>query len=145
MKRTAKTLESLNKPSKIELIFAKDTPLKQVRHLKKVGNMFISNSALDNTVVKFESYGNYSSNNYGVNALVFTDINRIKYYFSYETLVAFEHPTSELVIRENIWGNTTGKHLNWIDRDKSKRVNTETFNEKLQELKSKLIINVPTL
>ena len=122
-----------------------DTPLKQVKHFKKVGNMFISNSRLDNTIVKFESYGNYSSNNYGVNALVFTDINRIKYYFSYETLVAFEHPTSELVIRENIWGNTTGKHLNWIDADKSKRVNTKTFNEKLDELKSNLIINVPTL
>jgi hypothetical protein len=107
--------------------------------------MFINNSRLDNTIVKFESYGNYSSNNYGVNALVFTDINRIKYYFSYETLVAFEHPTSELVIRENIWGNTTGKHLNWIDNDKSKRVDTPTFFEKLDELKSNLVINVPTL
>jgi hypothetical protein len=100
---------------------------------------------LENQIVSVTTYGNYSSSNYGVNALVFTDVNRIEYYFSYNTLVAFKHPTSDLVIRENIWGNTTGKHLNWIDNDKSKRVNTETFFEKLDELKSNLIINVPTL
>ena len=121
-----------------------DTPLKQVRHFKKVGNMY-TQDILENKIVSFTTYGNYSSNNYGVNALVFTDVNRIEYYFSYNTLVAFKHPSSDLVIRENIWGNTTGKHLNWIDDDKSKRVDTETFFEKLQELKSNLIINVPTL
>jgi len=96
-------------------------------------------------IVRFASYGNYSSNNYGVNALVFQDVNKVLYYFSYKTLVAFEHVSTGLVIRENIWGNTTGKHLNWIDNDKSKRVNTETFFEKLDELKSNLVINVPTL
>tara|TARA_B100000029_G_scaffold342354_1_gene334723 strand:+ start:381 stop:707 length:327 start_codon:yes stop_codon:yes gene_type:complete len=100
---------------------------------------------LENQIVSVKTYGNYSSSNYGINALVFTDVNRIEYYFSYNTLVAFKHPTSDLVIRQNIWGNTTGKHLNWIDEDKSKRVDTETFFEKLQELKSNLIINVPTL
>ncbi len=100
---------------------------------------------LKNDIVEFKTYGNYSSSNYGINALVFRDVNKIEYYFSYNTLVAFKHPSSDLVIRENIWGNTTGKHLNWIDNDKSKRVNTETFFEKLQELKSNLIINVPTL
>ena len=104
---------------------------------------------LENKIVSFTTYGNYSSNNYGVNALVFTDVNGIEYYFSYNTLVAFNHKSlwadGGLVIRQNIWGNTTGKHLNWIDADKSKRVNTETFFEKLQELKSNLIINVPTL
>tara|TARA_R100001015_G_C4554525_1_gene115657 strand:+ start:333 stop:659 length:327 start_codon:yes stop_codon:yes gene_type:complete len=100
---------------------------------------------LENQIVSVKTYGNYSNSNYGVNALVFTDVNRIEYYFSYNTLVAFQHPSSDLVIRDNIWGNTTGKHLNWIDDDKSKRVNTETFFEKLQELKSSLIINVPTL
>lgn len=96
-------------------------------------------------IVRFASYGNYASSNYGVNALVFQDVNKVLYYFSYKTLVAFEHISTGLVIRENIWGNTTGKHLNWIDADKSKRVNTETFFEKLDELKSNLIINVPTL
>ena len=96
-----------------------------------------------------KSYGNYSSNNYGVNALMFTDVNDIEYYFSYKTLVAFNHKSlwgnGGLVIRKNIWGTTTGKHLNWIDDDKSKRVDTETFFEKLDQLKSNLIIKVPTL
>ena len=96
-------------------------------------------------IVRFHSYGNYSSSNYGVNALVFQDVNRVLYYFSYKTLVAFEHRSTGLVIRENIWGTTTGKHLNWIDDDKSKRVNTEIFFDKLDELKSNLVINVPTL
>ena len=95
--------------------------------------------------VSFETYGNYSSNNYGVIALVFTDVNKVDYYFSYKTLVAFDHKSTGLVIRENIWGNTTGKHLNWIDDDKSKRVNENTFIDKLCELKDNLIINVPTL
>ena len=96
-------------------------------------------------IVRFASYGNYASSNYGVNALMVQDVNKVLYYFSYKTLVAFEHVSTGLVISENIWGNTTGKHLNWIDDDKSKRVNTETFFEKLDKLKSNLVINVPTL
>ena len=76
---------------------------------------------------------------------MFTDVNNVDYYFSYKTLVAFNHKSTGLVIRENLWGNTTGKHLNWIDADKSKRVDTPTFFEKLDELKSNLVINVPTL
>ena len=39
-------------------------------------------------------------------------------FFSYETLVAFRFandPCPSLVICENVWGPTTGKHLNWID------------------------------
>ncbi len=121
-----------------------DTPLKQVRHLKKVGYMKIYGQYLSD-IVRFDTYGNYSSSNYGVNALKFQDVNKVIYYFSYKTLVAFDHVSTGLVIRENIWGNTTGKHLNWIDDDKSKRVNTETFYDKLDELKSNLVINVPTL
>ena len=81
-----------------------------------------------------KSYGNYSSNNYGVNALMFTDVNDIEYYFSYKTLVAFNHKSlwgnGGLVIRKNIWGTTTGKHLNWIDDDKSKRVKKKLLNFK---------------
>jgi len=32
-------------------------------------------------ILKFSSYGDYSSKNYGVNALVFTDINNVDYYY----------------------------------------------------------------
>jgi len=75
--------------------------------------------------VNFESYGNYSSDNYGVNSLRFTDHNG-SYWFSYSTLVAFRIG-GEFHIRKNEWGTTTGKHLNWIDSDKTKREDEETF------------------
>jgi|TARA_R100000479_G_C6272324_1_gene159962 hypothetical protein len=96
-------------------------------------------------ILKFSSYGDYSSKNYGVNALVFTDINNVDYYFSYNTLVAFNHSSTGLVIMKNYWGNTTGKHLNWIDRDKTIRVDEDIFYNRLDELKSRLVINVPVL
>tara|TARA_R100000008_G_C3556847_1_gene153725 strand:+ start:895 stop:1170 length:276 start_codon:yes stop_codon:yes gene_type:complete len=84
-------------------------------------------------VVKKWNYGNYSSNNYGVHSLAFTDINNNTYYFSYDTLVAFTG-NDGLVIRKNVWGTTTGKHLNWISSDKSIRVDEETFNKKLEAI-----------
>lgn len=73
----------------------------------------------------FSSYMNYSSDNYGVHSLVFRQGGH-SFYFSYDTLIAFTSPDG-LVIRENEWAQTTGKHLNAIDPDKSKRVDGETF------------------
>jgi len=55
-------------------------------------------------------------------------------WFSYETPVAFladRDITSDLVITKNIWSNTTGKHLNIIDKDKDKRIDNHEFIEKL--------------
>ena len=79
--------------------------------------------------VRYENYGNYSSTNYGTHTLVFTDSIGYKYYFSYTTLIAFYTPKSGLVIRDNVWGPTTGKHLNWINEDKTIRKTSEEFNE----------------
>lgn len=84
-------------------------------------------------MVSFASYGQYSSGNYGVNALLFTDSKGQDFYFSYNTLVAFRTKESGLVVRENDWGPTTGKHLNWICEDKSIRVDEETFNKRYQQ------------
>jgi hypothetical protein len=81
----------------------------------------------------FNSYGNYSSGNYGVHALQFSDGNGNTYYFSYRTLVAFYTHRTGLVCRQNDWGTTTGKHLNWIEPDKSKRVDAATFKQKYEE------------
>lgn len=61
------------------------------------------------------NYGNYSSDNYGAHTLVFTDERGYEFYFSYRTLVAFWTPDKGLVVHENDWSTTTGKHLNWID------------------------------
>ena len=82
---------------------------------------------------RFRSYGDYSSDNYGVNSLEFT-IGNLSVYFSYKTPVAFSHPKTGLVIRKNDWGTTTGKHLNWICNDKSKRISGEEFERKLEEV-----------
>lgn len=65
--------------------------------------------------LNYFSYGHYSSGNYGVNTLAFEDGKGNTFYFSYNTLVAFKIKYNELFVRENVWGNTTGKHLNWID------------------------------
>ena len=88
---------------------------------------------METAVPTFESYGKYSSSNYGAHTLVFSDAKGNKFYFSYETLVAFIG-SNGLVVRENNWGPTTGKHLNWIDGgNKKQRVNEEKFNQILHE------------
>lgn len=77
----------------------------------------------------FSNYGYYSSSNYGAHTLCFTDNEGQQFYFSYSTLVAFRCDKG-LFVRQNDWGPTTGKHLNWIDGgNKKQRVNEETFNE----------------
>lgn len=84
------------------------------------------------TLPSFESYGNYSSNNYGVNALVFTLPDGGLIWFSYKTPVAFAK-NGNRVVRENLWGPTTGKHLNWIDGgDKAARVSSADFEATLK-------------
>ena len=47
--------------------------------------------------------------------------DHLKVYFSYQTMIAFEL-NYELTISENEWGTTTGKHLNYINADKTKRI-----------------------
>ena len=80
------------------------------------------------------TYGNYSSNNYGAHCLC-VELGARKFYFSYQTLVAFKGTNSKgesfFVIHQNEWGNTTGKHLNWICSDKSRRVDDKEFQKQL--------------
>ncbi len=80
---------------------------------------------------EISSYGEYSSNNYGVNSLM-VDLGTIELYYSYRTIVAFITIETGLVISKNIWGTTTGKHLNWINPDKSKRIKYDDFQVQLQ-------------
>ena len=83
--------------------------------------------------VRFQTYGNYSSNAYGAHTLQFFT-SKATYWFSYDTLVAFKPLGGPLIVRENVWGTTTGKHLNWIDDgDKKSRVDAEEFNRLLEE------------
>lgn len=59
--------------------------------------------------------------------------HNIKVYFSYKTVIAIEMG-SNLYISDNIWSNTTGKHLNDIDPDKSKRLPRAEFEKILDRI-----------
>lgn len=71
----------------------------------------------------------YSNNN-----LIAVIIGDVTSWFSYDTLVAFEIKNS-LSISENVWSNTTGKHLNLINGNKKIRISNEQFNKRVKSLK----------
>lgn len=79
-----------------------------------------------------ENYGKYSSDNYGAHTLR-VRLDTITLYYSYNTVVAFKSWKSGLVVCENVWGPTTGKHLNWIDPYKNYRVPHSLFQKRLEE------------
>ena len=86
--------------------------------------------------VKKWNYGEYSNDNYGANTIAIKLGDRTVYY-SYNTVVAFNGKNSlgeEFdCISENIWGPTTGKHLNFINPNKKLRIPRKEFENKLQE------------
>lgn len=77
------------------------------------------------------NYGKYSNDNYGAHSLL-VDLGEIEFYYSYETIVAYKDAKDNLVVSENVWGVTTGKHLNWINDNKKQRVNNTEFREMLR-------------
>ena len=81
------------------------------------------------------SYGKYSSGNYGVNCQ-YMDLGNIELYYSYETIIGYRTNGGGLVLTKNVWGTTTGKHLNWLDRDKSKRIPYDDFKNRLKSILS---------
>ena len=87
-----------------------------------------------------QTYGNYSSDNYGAHALMVT-MDGLTVWFSYQTPVAFRAGCRARVVRENSWGPTTGKHLNAIDggskEAKALRVDSETFERLYGEATAK--------
>lgn len=64
------------------------------------------------------------------------EMGRITLYFSYETLIAIEVDNFRTV-HENIWGTTTGKHLNAIDggRNKEGRFSSVEFERQVKFIK----------
>ena len=66
------------------------------------------------------------------------DLGKVCVWFSYETPVAFKEDKFHTIVRENVWGPTTGKHLNYIDggdkEAKARRVSSEDFNAALKGL-----------
>ncbi len=95
----------------------------------------------NNLRTTIESYGDYSNSNYGTHTMKVTLENGDLLYYSYRTLIAFTH-NNELFICENIWGSTTGKHLNFIDRDKKRRLKSEEFESKFDQLHNSVKLEV---
>ena len=61
-------------------------------------------------------------------------VGNLTFWFSYETVIAFEEnglSNTKTYIAENVFSNTTGKHLNMLDDDKSKRTPWGDFQQKL--------------
>lgn len=81
---------------------------------------------------KISSYGEYDSSNYGAHTLVM-DLGDLEIFYSYKTIVAYQDIQDGLVCSVNQWSTTTGKHLNWIQSDKSKRVSPELFDSMLAD------------
>jgi len=81
----------------------------------------------------FGTYGKYHGDNYGAHCIYFT-IGKLTIYYSYQTIVAFHTAETGLVVTQNNWGRTTGKHLTWIDGGKRiDRYPRETFETLLRE------------
>lgn len=47
--------------------------------------------------------------------LTHVEVGGVAVWFSYSTPVAIRRDGHDLIVRENVWGTTTGKHLNAID------------------------------
>jgi len=89
---------------------------------------------MSNNLPSISSYGNYSNGNYGINTLC-VSFDGFRLFYSYKTIVAYSDPVDGLVVRQNDWRTTTGKHLNWIDDgDKKSRLPGEEFQAKLQAM-----------
>ena len=74
------------------------------------------------------TYGPYDGN-YGTHCLQL-DFGPLTAWFSYRTLVAFQVLGHARVVHENVWGPTTGRHLNAIDNcAKSARVPAAQFEQ----------------
>lgn len=66
-------------------------------------------------------------------------------WFSYSTPIAFQG-TGKIIVRQNEWGPTTGKHLSHIDSGrKENRVSGEVFKTQLKELLSSLSLTLPVI
>ena len=65
-------------------------------------------------------------------------VGDLSIWFSYETPIAFKVYGQPRVVRENVWGPTTGKHLNSIDggteKAKARRVSSDEFDRALDAL-----------
>lgn len=88
-----------------------------------------------------DTYGRYSSGNYGAHCLR-VDFENLTLWYSYNTIIAYHfygEGSDGLTVRQNDWSTTTGKHLNAIDGgDKKRRISGNEFEKKLADILKKL-------
>lgn len=60
-------------------------------------------------------------------------MDHMSLWFSYSTMIAFRIG-ADMFVSENNWSKTTGKHLNAVESDKSKRIPYAEFLAKWNEL-----------
>jgi len=84
------------------------------------------------SAIRIWNYGDYSSKNYGSSRAV--QIGSLTLYFSYDTVVAFKDGIN-LIVSENCWSTTTGRHLNCIDGGRKKdRLPRDKFEAELEKV-----------
>lgn len=82
------------------------------------------------------SYSPPDSSNYGAHTLRI-DLGPLTVWFSYKTPVAFRTPGTPMIVRQNDWGATTGKHLKWINCETSQTDTIQVSGEQFEELWAK--------
>lgn len=78
-------------------------------------------------IITFENLGTVNKNKVSLNGIG-------TFWFSYETCIAFNTLKTGMVVRQNDWSVTTGKFLNELEPDKSKRIEGATFEKMLAEI-----------
>ena len=80
----------------------------------------------------------------------YLEINGVTFFFSYSTLVGVRYISEgrqKTAVIKNYWGNTTGKHLNWIDNgNHGERLENTAFEEEAKKaMQAAGITELPTL
>lgn len=60
-------------------------------------------------------------------------LGSITLYYSYDTIIGFCTPNTGLCVTENVWGSTTGRHLNMIS-EKEDRIPRDEFKKRLESI-----------
>ena len=77
--------------------------------------------------------------NYGTNNAIVVSFGNVRLWFSYNTLIAFQ-VGNRRIVSENVWGSTTGKHLNSIDgKDVKNRYKRDQFKKEWEDLSDKVL------
>jgi hypothetical protein len=79
------------------------------------------------------NYVKNTGKNYGCNSLCI-EFPNLSVYFSYNTIIAFK-TDNKLIVCENVFSTTTGKHLNIIDGgQKESRLKHDNFKNRLNDI-----------